>query len=111
MENSTPMAMTVGGCIGVLIWMLAPQFIGHVEPWSAGTYYALALLGSGVVAGAFVPGQVMVLYVSAVAGQAAYAALNNYNGIYDAWQFATLLVYTLIFMGGAIFGARLQRIF
>lgn len=111
MENSTPMAMTVGGCVGVLIWMLAPQFIGQVEPWSTGNYYALALLASGIVAGAFIPGQVVVLYVSAVAGQAVYAALNNYMGIYDAFQFATLLLYTLIFMGGAVFGARLQRIF
>jgi hypothetical protein len=111
MENSTSMAVTVGASIGVLIWMLSPAFIGTVEPWNTGSYYALALLGSGIVAGAFIPKNLGILYVSVVGGQIAYAYLIQHASSLAGMGMGTLLLYTLIFLGGAVFGSRLQSIF
>jgi hypothetical protein len=111
MENSTSLAVTVGASIGVLIWMLSPTFVGQVEPWNTGSYYALALLGSGIVSGAFIPKHLGILYVSVVAGQIVYAYMIHHSSILAGMGLGTLLIYTLIFLGGAVFGARLQRIF
>ena len=112
MENSTPLAVTVGAFTGVLIWMLAPEFVGHIEPVSAGgAYYPLALLATGIVAGSFLPKHLGVLYISAVGGQMLYAAVTNQTGTIMGFGLVVVLLYTLIFLAGGVFGARLHRVF
>ena len=87
------------------------RFVGQVEPWSAGSYYVLALLGSGIVSGAFIPRHLGILYVSVVVGQIVYTYMIHHSSVLAGMGLGTLLLYTLIFLGGAVFGARLQRIF
>ena len=111
MENSTPLAITIGALTGVLIWMLSPEFAGHIEPVSAGgSYYPLALLASGIVAGSFMPRHLGLLYGSVVGGQVLYAGVINQTGTIMGFGLVVLLMYTLIYLAGAVFGARLQRI-
>ena len=65
-------ALLIGGGLGAAIWLLSPLLTGRREPWDAeGPYYAVALLGAGVLGALLAPQHWRSIPLGVFLGQAA----------------------------------------
>ena len=76
MTSSTWITLTVSALASASIWLLTPVLTNHREPWDAdGSFYIVALLIAGAVAGAVAPKPRWAHYVGSFAGQLGYELL------------------------------------
>ena len=74
--SSSWFTLTVSILTSVAIWFLTPLLTSHREPWDAdGSFYLVALLIAGAVAGAIAPKPLWVHYVGSFIGQLGYELL------------------------------------
>jgi hypothetical protein len=107
--------LPIGLALGVAIWVLSRFFTGRDEPWdAAGSYYVVALLGSGAVGGFVVPGHWAEVAVGVFSGQAMVlmARVLAEPGSGGLWPLGILLLalYSLLALLGAVLGSGLRRL-
>ena len=74
-------SLIISALAGVSIWLLTPVLTSHREPWDAdGSYYIVALVIAGAVAGALAPKPLWAHYVGSFAGQLAYELIFLHVG-------------------------------
>jgi hypothetical protein len=106
--------LPIGLVLGAAIWVLCRFFTGRDEPWdAAGSYYVMALLGSGAVGGFVVPGHWAEVAVGIFSGQAMVlmARVLAEPGSGGLWPLGILLLalYSLLALLGAGLGSALRR--
>ena len=110
MAKTSITAMIVAGLTGALIWALSPEFTGYAEPWDAdGGYYPLTLLAAGIFCGISVPRHLASLYLGAVLGQLPFMLFMTGIGAFAGTGLAYLMLFTLTFLVGAVFGERFRQ--
>ena len=88
--------------LGAAVWALSMPLAGHAEPWDAeGPYYFVGLLVAGAISGAVMPRHLVVQYIGAVAGQAAYELVFLPVGPLFVIGLAFLIGYSFIFIAAA----------
>lgn len=108
MNRSRAFAFLIAAFAGAAIWALSPWLTGHAEPWDAGgVYYTAALIGTGLLTGLIVPKPLWALYTGGVFGQFMYLLLLP-SGPLIAVGLVFLLLWSLLFPGGAYLGARVR---
>ncbi|WP_181295353.1 hypothetical protein [Pseudomonas sp. Q2-TVG4-2] len=108
MNRSRALAFLIAAFAGAAIWALSPWLTGHAEPWDAGgVYYTAALIGTGLLTGLIVPKPLWALYTGGVFGQFMYLLLLP-SGPLIAVGLVFLLLWSLLFPGGAYLGARVR---
>ena len=91
------------------VWALSVPLTGKAEPWDAeGFYYFVALAAAGAASGAVIPKHLLIQYIGAVAGQAAYELVFLNVGALFLLGFAFLMGYSIIFVGAAAIVASLR---
>lgn len=107
--------LPIGLALGAAIWVLSRSFTGRDEPWdAAGSYYVVALFGSGGVGGFVVPGHWAEVAVGVFSGQAMVlmARVLAEPGSGGLWPLGILLLalYSLLALLGAVLGSGLRRL-
>lgn len=73
MNTSAWKTLTISALASASIWLLTPLLTSHREPWDAdGSFYLVALLIAGAVAGAIAPRPLWAHYAGSFAGQLGY---------------------------------------
>ncbi len=104
--------LLISAIAGALVWMLSPWLTTQREPWdAAGFYYAIALLSAGAVAGLLRPRPFWAHYLGAVGGQLIYALLVLEFSPLLIVGIVFLLLYTLLFLLGAMVAAQVRAAF
>lgn len=106
--------LPIGVALGAGIWVLSASITGSHEPWDApGLYYAMALLGAGLIGGFLVPGHWAEVALGVFTGQAvvllARVLAEPASG--GLWPLGVLLLglYSLVALVGAGLGSGLRR--
>lgn len=104
--------LVVAGLASAAIWALSSWVTGQKEPWDAdGFYYFVSLLVAGLISGAIAPRPLWAQYAGSVAGQAIYELLFLKIGPLFVLGLGFLLVYSLLFLAGALAGSRVRLYF
>ena len=107
--TSAKWAFVVSAVAAALVWAFSSVATGKSEPWdSAGAYYFVALALAGAISGAIVPKHLLVHYLGAILGQAAYELLFLEMGALFVLGLAFLAFYSLIFLATAAIAAKLR---
>lgn len=102
--------LIISALAGVSIWLLTPVLTGHREPWDAdGSFYIVALVIAGAVAGALAPKPLWAHYVGSFAGQLAYELIFLHVGPLVVIGAVFLLVYGAVFSMAAALAAFVRR--
>jgi hypothetical protein len=107
--------LPIGLALGAAIWLLSRFFTGREEPWdAAGSYYVVALLGSGAIGGFVVPGHWAEVAIGVYAGQAMVlmGRVLAEPGSGGLWPLGILVLalYSLLALLGAVLGSGLRRL-
>jgi hypothetical protein len=95
------------------IWLLTPVLTSHREPWDAdGSFYIVALVIAGAVAGTISPRPLWAHYVGSFAGQFGYELFFLHIGPLVVVGAVFLVVYCAVFsIAAALAGWFRGRIF
>jgi len=97
--------LTVSAITGASIWLLTPVLTSHREPWDAdGSFYIIALLIAGAVAGVVTPKPLWAHYAGAFVGQLGYELLFLRAGPLVAIGAVFLLGYCWVYAVAAALG-------
>lgn len=111
LRSSLPAFLTASAAAFV-VWALSPSLTGFQEPWDApGVYYYAALFVAGTVSGFIADKPLWAHYVGSIFGQFLYGLLFLTMGPLAAVGLVFLVVWSVIFLGGAYLGARLRSYF
>lgn len=103
-------AFVLAALIGAAVWALSPWITGHREPWDAeNLYYVGALLGGGLLSGLAIPKPLWAHYAGSVLGQLIYTLVFLPVGPLLVLGAGFLLVYSLLFLAGALAGSLARR--
>lgn len=109
MTSSTWITLTVSALTSASIWLLTPVLTNHREPWDAdGSFYIIALLIAGAVAGAVAPKPLWAHYVGPFAGQLGYELLFLHVGPLVLIGAVFLLGYCAVYWVAAVLAALLR---
>jgi len=113
MTTRTWPTLVISASASASIWLLTPLLTSHREPWDAGgSFYIVALVITGAVAGAMAPGPLWAHYVGSFAGQLGYELLFLHVGPLVVIGAVFLLGYCIAFsMAAALAGWFRGRIF
>lgn len=102
--------LIISGLASVSIWLLTPVLTSRREPWDAdGSFYIVALVIAGAVAGALAPKPLWAHYVGSFAGQLAYELIFLHVGPLVFIGAVFLLVYCTVFSMAAALAAFVRR--
>ena len=105
-------SLIISALAGVSIWLLTPVLTSHREPWDAdGSFYIVALVIAGAVAGALAPKPLWAHYVGSYAGQLGYELIFLHVGPLVVVGAVFLLVYCAVFSMAAALAAVVRRQF
>src|SRR5512139_1065972 len=108
-KPSTWLTLTVAALTSASIWVLTPVLTSHREPWDVdGSFYIVALLIAGVLAGALTPRPLWAHYVGSFAGQLGYELLFRHIGPLVVIGAVFLLGYCAVYSIAAAFAALLR---
>jgi hypothetical protein len=109
MNRSLILPFLVAALAGGGIWALSPLITGHAEPWDAsGIYYTAALVLSGFLSGLLAATPLWLLYIGSIFGQVMYLFLFLPSGPLIIVGLVFLLLWSLLFLGGAYMGSRVR---
>lgn len=92
------------------IWLITPLLTSHREPWDAdGSFYIMALVIAGAVAGALAPKPLWAHYAGSFAGQLAYELFFLRVGPLFVIGAVFLLVYCAVFSMAAALAAFVRQ--
>jgi len=105
-------SLIISALASVSIWLLTPVLTSHREPWDAdGSFYIVALVIAGTVAGALAPKPLWAHYVGSYAGQLGYELIFLHVGPLVVVGAVFLLVYCAVFSMAAALAAVVRRQF
>ena len=105
-------SLIISALASVSIWLLTPVLTSHREPWDAdGSFYIVALVIAGAVAGALAPKPLWAHYVGSYAGQLGYELIFLHVGPLVVVGAVFLLVYCAVFSMTAALAAVVRRQF
>jgi len=105
-------SLIISALASVSIWLLTPVLTSHREPWDAdGSFYIVALVIAGAVAGALAPKPLWAHYVGSYAGQLGYELIFLHVGPLVVVGAVFLLVYCAVFSMAAALAAVVRRQF
>ena len=105
-------SLIISALASVSIWLLTPVLTSHREPWDAdGSFYIVALVIAGAVAGALAPKPLWAHYVGSFAGQLGYELIFLHVGPLVVVGAVFLLVYCAVFSMAAALAAVFRRQF
>jgi hypothetical protein len=103
------LVIILAGLASTAAWVMSPYVTGHQEPWDAdGFYYIATLAVGGLASGLLAPKPLWAHYAGSVSGQVIYELLFLELGPLLVVGFVFLLVYSLLFVGGAFLGSSIR---
>ena len=111
LRSSLP-AFLIASAAAFAVWALSPWLTGFQEPWDApGVYYYAALFVTGTVSGFIAVKPLWACYLGSIFGQFLYGLLFLTLGPLAAVGLVFLVLWSVIFLGGAHLGSRLRSYF
>ena len=115
MRARQPLASFLAGvATGSAIWLFSPLVTGRREPWDAGAYYPVALLGAGLLGGLLLPGHTRGFVAGIFVGQLLVLLAGVMSDPYGGglWPLGVLFLalYSLLSLLGAILGGGVRRL-
>jgi len=102
--------LIISALASVSIWLLTPVLTSRREPWDAdGSFYIVALVIAGAVAGALAPKPLWAHYVGSFAGQLGYELIFLHVGPLIVIGAVFLLLYCAVFSMAAALAAFVRR--
>ncbi len=99
-------AFLVASATAFAVWALSPWLTGYKEPWDAPSfYYPGGLLLAGMVSGVITAKFLWAHYLGSIFGQFLYELLFLPIGSLAIVGFFFLVVWSLLFLGGAYIGS------
>lgn len=90
--------LIISASAGASIWLLTPVLTSHREPWDVdGSFYIVALVIAGAVAGAIAPRPLWAHYLGSFAGQFGYELLFLHIGPLVIVGAVFLVAYCAVF--------------
>ena len=112
MLRSSLLSFLAASATAFAVWALSPWLTGFQEPWDApGVYYYAALFVAGTVSGFIAVKPLWAHCVGSIFGQFLYGLLFLTMGPLAAVGLVFLVVWSVIFLGGAYLGSRLRSYF
>ena len=106
MKRRAWITFLLAALVSAAIWLLTPMLTNKREPWDAeGSFYLVALVIAGAVAGAIAPRPLWAHYAGAFAGQLGYELIFLRVGPLILLGALFLLVYCAIFTLAAALAA------
>ena len=112
MKTRAWQTLIISASASASIWLLTPVLTSHREPWDAdGSFYIVALVIAGAVAGAIAPRPLWAHYVGSFAGQLGYEVLFLHIGPLVVVGAVFLVVYCAVYSVAAALAAVVRRQF
>lgn len=104
------MTFSIAALASAAIWALTPLLTSQREPWDAGgSFYIVALLSAGALAGAKAPRPLWAHYFGSFAGQLGYELIFLRVGALVVIGAVLLLGYCALFTLAAVLGGFIRR--